>query len=108
MNNFEDEVQYFIDLIKNNINLLTSNNLQGISKEEMIFFNWNMSKDGQEVAVYNQEEDMIYIIHTKNIQDFEFKYVNKDLVLNTISLLTKYINNEISFKNFLHAFNKEH
>lgn len=101
MDNFEEQVQYFIDLIRNNINLVTTNKPDGISKEEMIFFNWNMRRDGQELAVYNQKKDLIYEISTKKIKDFKFKNINKDDVLNLIALLNQYSNKKITFKNLI-------
>ncbi len=106
MNNFEEEVQYFINLVCKNIQNVKTNKPTNMSKKEMIFFNLNIRLDGQEIVVYNQEKDIVYDISVKKIQGFEFEYVNKDLVLNVIDLLAKYINNEIYLKNFIHLIEK--
>ena len=100
MNNFEEEVQYFINLVCKNIQNVKTNKPTNMSKKEMIFFNLNIRLDGQEIIVYDQERDLVYPISVKKIQNYEFKNMDKDFLLNTIDLLTKYINNEISFKNF--------
>ena len=42
MDNFEEEVQYFIELVNKNIQLLKTNKPINMSKEEMIFFNVNI------------------------------------------------------------------
>jgi len=105
MDNFEEQVQYFVDLVRNNIDLATTNKPEGISKKEMIFFNWNMRQDGQELAIYNQKEDLIYEISTKKIKDFKFKNINKDDVLNLITLLNQYSNKKITFKNLIKLYN---
>ena len=107
MEDFEEDVKYFIDLICKNVQIVKNDKPKNISKKEMIFLNLNIRLDGQEVVVYNQEKDLVYDISVKKIQDFKFKHVNKDLVLNTIELLTKYINDELSFKTFLYLFSKE-
>lgn len=107
MDNFEEEVKYFIDLVCKDIKTVMTGKPKNISKKEMIFFNFNIRLDGQEIVVYNQEKDFIYDIPVKKIQDFEFKYVDKDFALNIIEILTKYINNKISFKKFLHLFSVE-
>lgn len=106
MNDFEEDVQYFIDLVKNNINVLKTNKPRGISKEELIFFNWSMSQDGQEITVYNQEKDFVYEILTKTIKEFYFQKVNKEEVLNLITLLKLYSNQEITVKNFIKRYEK--
>lgn len=104
MDNFEKEVKYFMNLVSKNVQLVKTNKLANMSKKEMVFFNFNIKLDGQELVVYNQEEDLFYDISVKKIQDFEFENLDKFYVLNVISLLTKYINNEISFKKFLSMY----
>lgn len=104
MDNFEEEVQYFMDLVKNNINQVMNNKPEGISGEEMIFFNWNMRKDGQEVVVYHQKKEEIYDIPTKKIKNFAFQKINKEEVLNVITLLKLYANKEISIKNLMKRY----
>ena len=42
MDDFEEEVQYFIELVNKNIQLLKTNKPINMSKEEMIFFNVNI------------------------------------------------------------------
>ncbi len=107
MKDFEEEVNYFINLVYKNIQIVKTNKPNNMSRKEMIFFNFNIRLDGQEIVVYNQDEDLVYDISVKEIQDYKFEHINKDLVLNVIDLLTKYINNEISYKNFLQLFSRE-
>lgn len=104
---FEEEIQYFINLVCKNIQIVKANKPKNMSKEEMIFFNFNIRLDGQEIVVYNQDKDLIYNISVKEIQDYKFEHINKDLVLNVVDLLTKYTNNEITYKNFLQLFSRE-
>ena len=108
MNDFEEKVQYFIELINKNIQLLKTNKPINMSKEEMIFFNVNIRIDRQEIVVYNQEKDLVYDIFVKDIQNFKFKNINKSYVLNTISILAKYLNKEMSFKEFMKIFKQEY
>mgnify|MGYP006990132827 FL=1 len=68
MDDFEEEVQYFIELVNKNIQLLKTNKPINMSKEEMIFFNVNIRIDRQEIVVYNQEKDLVYDIFVKDIQ----------------------------------------
>lgn len=96
MNNFEEEVRYFTELVFNNIQ-------QAKKKEngrfEIVFFNINIRLDGKEVFVYNQEKDEVYQILTKDIEDMNFETdVTKQLALYYIDKLTKYNNNIISFE----------
>ena len=107
MDDLEEEVQYFIELVNKNIQLLKTNKPINMSKEEMIFFNVNIRLDGQEIVVYNQEKDLVYDIFVKDIQNFKFKNINKSYVLNTISILVKYLNKEISLKKFMKIFKQE-
>ncbi len=98
MNDFEEKVKYFIDLVCKNIQIAKREKPKNMSRKEMIFFNFNVRLDGQEIIVYNQQKDITYDILTKKIQNFDFQHVNKESVLNTISLLTQYVNNKITFK----------
>ena len=107
MSDFEKEVEYLLHLIKNNINIVTTNKPEGISTEELVFFNWNMSKDGQEIAVYNQEKDVVYDIVTKKIETSEFQKVKKEKALNIITLLRLYANKKISFNNMIKRYKEE-
>ena len=108
MDDFEEEVQYFIELVNKNIQLLKTNKPINMSKEEMIFFNVNIRIDRQEIVVYNQEKDLVYDIFVKDIQNFKFKNINKSYVLNTISILAKYLNKEMSFIEFMKIFKQEY
>jgi len=100
MNNFENEVQYFIDLVFNNMQ--TAKTKKGkIEREEAVFKNINISKNGEEVAVWDMEKDYAYILKVKEIEDFEFKeYLTKHLALYYIDILKKYEKNEITFEEF--------
>ena len=108
MDDFEEEVQYFIELVNKNIQLLKTNKPKNMSKQEMIFFNVNIRIYRQEIVVYNQEKDLVYDIFVKDIQNFKFKNINKSYVLNTISILAKYLNKEMSFKEFMKIFKQEY
>lgn len=101
------EVEYFVKLFKKNIQIVKTNKPEAISKKEMVFFNFNVRLDGQEIVVYNQEKDIFYDIFTNEIQNLKFVNINKSYVLNIIHLLTKYINNEITFKKFINLIDKE-
>ena len=96
MDSFEEEVKYFTDLIFNNIqNAKTKKK----GKFEAVFFNVNVRLDGQEVAIYNQEQDMFYNIFTKDIENYNFKqYLTKYLALYYIDKLAKYSNKQITFE----------
>ena len=107
MDNFEEEVEYFINLVRKNIQIVKTNKPETMSKKEMVFFNFNVRLDGQEIVVYNQEKDLIYDIFTNDIQNLKLKNINKRYVLSIIYLLTKYINNEITFKKFINLIDKE-
>lgn len=96
MDSFEEEVNYFIYLVSNNIQKAKTLK-KGIF--EMVFYNFNIRLDGQEVAIYNQEQDMFYNIFTKDIENYNFKqYLTKYLALYYIDKLAKYSNNQITFE----------
>ena len=98
MYNFEDEVQYFNELVFKNIQKAKERKKR---KDEMVFFNLDIRKDGQEIAIFNQEKDYVYTLFTKDIEEFNFKqYLIKELALRYIKKLTKYASNEITFEEF--------
>lgn len=98
MDNFEEEVQYFTELVFKNIQKAKARKKR---KDEMVFFNLDIRKDGQEIAIFNQEKDYVYTILTKDIEEFNFKqYLIKELALRYIKKLTKYASNEITFEEF--------
>lgn len=96
MDSFEEEVQYFTELVFNNIQRAKTKKK---GKFEAVFFNVNVRLDGKEIAVYNQKKDICYDILTKDIEEFNFEhYITKHLALYYIDKLTKYSNNQISFE----------
>lgn len=98
MDNFEEEVFYFVNLVLKNIQKAATRKKR---KDEMVFFNLDIRKDGQEVAIFNQEKDYVYTILTKDIEEFNFKrYPIKDMALRYIEKLTKYASNQITFEEF--------
>ena len=79
MDSFEEEVQYFTELVFNNIQRAKTKKK---GQFEAVFFNVNVRLDGKEIAVYNQEKDICYDILTKDIEEFTFKhYITKHLAL---------------------------
>lgn len=98
MNNFEEEVQYFLDLVINNIN--KAKDKKG-GKVQTIFNGLNVSKDGKGILVYNFEKEYGYELWKKDIENFNFKqYLTKHLALYYIDKLYKYSNKEITFNEF--------
>lgn len=98
MDNFEEEVFYFVSLVLKNIQKAATRKKR---KDEMVFFNLDIRKDGQEVAIFNQEKDYVYTILKKDIEEFNFKrYLIKDMALRYIEKLTKYANKEMTFEEF--------
>jgi len=98
MMNFEKEIDYFLNLVEHNIkNAKTTKK----SKTKAIFFNLNLKLDGEEIAVYNMGKKYAYTLYTKEIQDFNFKRVNKSYVLYVIERLTLYANNKIKLDEIL-------
>lgn len=100
MDKFEEEVQYFNNLIFNNIQ--NAKAYKSKNKQfEIAFFNVNIRLDGEEVILYNQEKDVFYSISKKDIENFNFKhYLTKHLALYYMERLTEYTNNRITFEEF--------
>ena len=69
MDNFEEEVQYFVDLFYDNMQLAKTKKGKK-SREEAIFHNLNIKLDGQEVAIWNKEKDWAYILTKKEMQEY--------------------------------------
>ncbi len=98
MENFEEEVNYFINVVFNNIQVAKSKRSKN-SQEEALIHNLNIKLDGQEIIVWNTEKDYPYEIYTKDIKEYKFKYdITKYLALTYIEKLTKYLNKEITFE----------
>lgn len=96
MDSFEEEVNYFINLVSNNIQKART---MKKGKFEKVFYNFNIRLDGQEIAIYNEEKDVFYTLFTRDIEEFNFKqYITKHLALYYIDRLTLYNNNKITFK----------
>lgn len=91
----EKEVQYFIELVNNNLKRI-ADKPQGISKEEMLFFNWSISPQGKEITVYQQEKDELYEIPITNIQ--------KEDVLAFIEAVKQYLRKEVSFQKVINKY----
>ena len=100
MNSFEEEIIYFNNLVFNNIQLAKVRKGKK-AQFEAVFFNVNVRLDGEEIALYNQEQDTFCTILKKDIEDFNFKlYLTKHLALYYMNQLTRYSNNEITFEEF--------
>ena len=96
MDSFEEEVRYFNNLVCDNIQLAKTKKKD---KAAAVFFNFNVKKDGKEIAVYNQAKDLFYTIFTKDIETFNFEDdVIGFLALAYIERLTKYTNNQMTFE----------
>lgn len=65
MKNFEEDVQYFVDLILNNIKTVKEKKK---CKKQTIFNCVNVRLDGKEVIVYNLEKDFVHNLYTEDIQ----------------------------------------
>ena len=99
MINFEEEVQYFTELVYNNIQEARSGKKD---KEEAIWNCINLNKDGQSVFVYNLDKNYCYEIFKKDIQEYNFKHEGtKYLALYYIGRLTQYLNNEMTLDEFV-------
>lgn len=95
MSEFEKEAMYFVNLAIKNIEKAKESKKR---RDEIIFHNVNVSLTGEEVAVYNEEKDIMYTILTKDVENYKFTIYIKELVLKYIKKLTKYANNEITFE----------
>jgi|GEM_PF-2768874 hypothetical protein len=99
MDNFEEEVKYFVDLIIKNIQEAKSRKMD---QEETIFNCINVSKDGQSVVIFNTDKDYCYEILKKDIEQHNFKNeTTKYSALYYINKLLRYLNKETTLKEFL-------
>lgn len=99
MNNFEEEVQYFVDLIIKNIQEAKNTKMD---QEEALLNCINLSKDGQSVAVFNLDKDYCYELLKKDIEQYNFKNeATKYLALYYINKLLRYLKKEMTLKEFL-------
>ena len=69
MDTFEEEVQYFVDLISNNIQEARSGKRD---KEEAVWNCISVNKDGKSVFVYNLDKDYCYELVKKDIAEYHF------------------------------------
>ncbi len=95
MNNFEQEAMYFVIVVLNNIEKAKESKKR---RNEIIFHNVNVSLTGEEVAVYDEEKDMVYDILTKDVENYKFSIDVKWIILKYIKKLTQYANKEITFE----------
>ena len=58
MNELDEDVRYFLDLVKSNITLARTKERK---KAAAVFHNVNVRLDGEEVAIFNTEKDYSYI-----------------------------------------------
>ena len=98
MSQLEEDVQYFINLIFDNIQVAKIKKGKK-AREDAIFHNINIKSDGEEIAVWNKEKDFGYIIYKKEIEKSDFKnYLTKYLALVYIERLSKFEKNIITFE----------
>lgn len=98
MNNFEDEVQYFVDLIIKNIQEAKSRKKD---QEEAVWNCISVNKDGKSVFVYNLDKDYCYELLQKDIEEYHFKNEGtKYLALYYIGKLTSFLNKEMTVNEF--------
>lgn len=98
MNNFEDEVQYFVDLILNNIQEARS---RKTNKEEAVWNCISVDKDGKSVFVFNLDKNYCYELVKKDIAEYHFNNkVTKYLALYYIGKLTSFFNKEMTVNEF--------
>lgn len=101
--NFEENVYYFTELVFNNIQSAKDKK----NKRKEVFSNLRVKLNGTKIIVYNKKKRYSFILLTKQIEDYNFKhYLTKYLALYYIDILTKYLNNKISF-NELAGIKKE-
>lgn len=99
MDNFEEEVKYFVDLIIKNIQEAKNKKMD---QEEAILNCINVSKDGQSVVVFNLDKDYCYELLKKDIEQYDFKNeATKYLALYYINKLLRYLQKEMTLKEFL-------
>lgn len=103
MENFEEDVQYFVDLVLNNIKTVKEKKR---CKKQTIFNCVNVRLDGKEVIVYNLEKDFVYNLYTEDIQSHRNSEsltwgITQHLALSYIDKLDKYNRGEITFDEFI-------
>lgn len=99
MDDFEEEVQYFVDLVFKNIQEAKSRKKD---KEEAVLNCINVSKDGQSVIVFNIDKEYGYELFKKDIEEYNFKHeATKYLALYYIGKLTSFLNKEMTVERFV-------
>lgn len=73
MDNFEEEVQYFTELVYNNIQEAKKRKNKKALAEETILNCISVSKDGQSIFVYNMDKDYCYELLKKDIEKYNYK-----------------------------------
>ncbi len=91
MDNFEEEVQYFTELVYNNIQEAKKRKNKKALAEETILNCISVSKDGQSIFVYE--------LLKKDIEKYNYKnYRTKALALYYIGRLIEYLKKEMTFE----------
>lgn len=99
MYNFEEEVQYFTELVFNNIQEARKRKKGSSEAEEAILNCISISKDGQSIFVYNLDKDYCYELLKNDIEKYNYKnYRTKALALYYIGRLLEYLKKEITFE----------
>lgn len=99
MDNFEEEVQYFTELVFDNIQEARNRKKGSKEAEEAILNCISISKDGQSIFVYNMDKDYCYELLKKDIEKYNYKnYRTKALALYYIGRLIEYLKKEITFE----------
>lgn len=99
MNTFEEEVQYFTELVYNNIQEAKKRKNKKALAEEAILNCISISKDGQSLFVYNMDKDYCYELLKKDIEEYNYKnYRTKALALYYIGRLIEYLKKEMTFE----------
>lgn len=96
MKKLEKEVQYFINLIFDNIQVAKTKK-KPKARKDAIFY--NIKLDEEKIVVWNKEKNMDYVIYIEEIQNFNFKeYLTKYLALIYIEQLNNFEKNIITFE----------
>lgn len=96
MKKLEKEVQYFINLIFDNIQVAKTKK-EPKARKDAIFY--NIKLDEEKIVVWNKEKNMDYVIYIEEIQNFNFKeYLTKYLALIYIEQLNNFEKNIITFE----------
>lgn len=99
MDNFEEEVQYFTELVYNNIQEAKNRKKGSEEAEEAILNCISVSKDGQSMFVYNMDKDYCYELLKKDIEKYNYKnYRTKALALYYVGRLIEYLKKEMTFE----------